>query len=99
MGDTYNGWSNYETWAMHLWLDNEQDSQERCLEIAQECMGNEHERYDVAHLLESEIEEVMPDLGASVWADLLNAAWSEIEWYEIADAYLDAARENARYAS
>ena len=24
----YNGWSNYETWTVYLWLSNEADSQE-----------------------------------------------------------------------
>jgi len=28
MADTYNGWTNYETWAVKLWIDNEQSSQE-----------------------------------------------------------------------
>lgn len=22
--DTYQGWTNYETWAVHLWISNEQ---------------------------------------------------------------------------
>jgi hypothetical protein len=31
----YNGWTNYETWAVNLWLDNEQGSQEYLQEQAQ----------------------------------------------------------------
>jgi hypothetical protein len=33
---TYNGWSNRETWLVNLWMDNEQGSQEYWRERAQE---------------------------------------------------------------
>lgn len=40
---TYNGWTNYETWCVNLYLDNEQATQEEwqdearsCLEVARE---------------------------------------------------------------
>jgi hypothetical protein len=33
-------------------------------------------------------EDIAPELGVSVWADMLNAAMSEVDWYEIAKHYL-----------
>lgn len=84
----YNGWSNYETWAVALWIDNDEGSQEWAHHLAVECKGNEHERYEVANVIKEEMEESMPDLGASMWADLLGAAFSEVDWYEIADNLL-----------
>ena len=89
--DGYNGWTNYETWAMALWIDNDAWSQNWALEIATEANGD---RYDCAYALKDGMEETMPEV-ESVWADLLNAAWSEIDWYEIADAYLAQAAEEA----
>lgn len=91
----YNGWTNYETWAVALWIDNEQSTQEWALELAREAKGNDHERYELAQGLKSELEEAMPDLGGSVWSDLLGAAWSEVDWYEIADHYLQQVEEEA----
>lgn len=32
----YNGWTNYETWAVNLWMDNEQGSQAYWAEQARE---------------------------------------------------------------
>ena len=29
----YSGWTNYETWLVKLWLDNDQWSQEKMLEL------------------------------------------------------------------
>lgn len=36
---TYNGWTNYETWAVKLWIDNDQSTQEYWLEMARECVS------------------------------------------------------------
>lgn len=35
--------------------------------------------------LKNEFEESAPELGASMWADLLGAALSEVNWHEIAE--------------
>lgn len=91
---SYNGWSNYETWVTALWIDNEEGSQAWAHELAVECKGNQHERYDLAEGLKAELYDAMPDLGATLWADLLNAAWSEVDWYEIADNYLAGVEES-----
>src|SRR5436305_15186136 len=33
----YNGWANYETWAVALWIDNEQGSYNRRCDLAREA--------------------------------------------------------------
>ena len=35
--DGYQGWTNYATWCVHLWLSNEEPSYRLCVELAQEC--------------------------------------------------------------
>jgi hypothetical protein len=34
---TYQGWTNYETWVVNLWLDNDEGVHDYWLEQAQEC--------------------------------------------------------------
>ena len=34
---SYNGWTNYKSWLVALWLDNEQGSQEAAREMAMSC--------------------------------------------------------------
>lgn len=36
----YNGWTNYETWVVNLWLDNEEGSQRYWAEVAREAYEN-----------------------------------------------------------
>lgn len=103
---TYNGWTNYETWNLALWIDNEQGSQEYWRERAAECFkdargmaditGDDRERDARAALaeeLKSQTEENVPEIGNSFYADVLNAAISEVNWYEIAGNWIDEVKD------
>ena len=95
----YNGWSNYETWNVALWLDNEQSSYQEMHGLADEVWldavpsasftKEEQALLTLSDRIKVRIEENMPDLGASCYADLLNAAIGEVDWREIAEHYLD----------
>lgn len=51
MSDTrYNGWTNYETWVVNLWMDNEEGSRDYWLEVANDIYNNEAEHPAVGGL-------------------------------------------------
>ena len=83
---SYQGWKNYETWCIALWLDNEQGSQEVAYSIAR--MPNKSD-YDKAQDLKDYVEEFNPlnDTPASMFHDLLNGALSEIDWKEVLEHF------------
>ncbi len=96
----YNGWKNYETWNVALWIDNDQGAYHMRQEWAQESW-NEAEadrtftREEVAKSsLAAKIKEYMEENNpladeASTYSDLLSAALSEVDYYEIAENWLD----------
>lgn len=104
----YNGWTNYETWNVKLWMDNDQGSQEFWLEQAAEALkqaeaDSTFTKEEKAALLlmvtiKDSYEETAQDVleagkvQCSWVADLLNAALSEVNWHEIAASLIDAAK-------
>ena len=82
----YNGWYNYETWVCALWLQNDQGSCNYWEEMTNECDSV----YDLSQMIKDEIEENDPTNDhASMYADLMSAAISEINFNEIAHHFWD----------
>jgi hypothetical protein len=80
MNEEYNGWTNYETWLLDLWLTNEIDYYGVIPYIK--------EKYDAAECatglkawVYSELERL--NVEASLWSDLLNASLSKVNWRKI----------------
>jgi len=88
---SYQGWKNYESWAVALWLDNEQSLQRQ----AQRIVNRETNIYRAVDALKTFVtEDILPDLGASLAQELLNAAISEVDWEEVAKHFQDEAEES-----
>ncbi len=84
---SYNGWANYETWSVKLWIDN---ADEGFAEMVREMARDSRDIYSLSQSLKDMIDEINP-LGdeAALFSDLLTAALSEVNWYEIAEAYFE----------
>ena len=87
---TYEGYTNYETWAVNLWLNNEEGTHRYWREEA----GRVRDRGKLAQRLKDELNEEAPDLGSTLWADLLNAALSDVDWYEVAESFLEGVTDD-----
>ncbi len=95
---TYNGWTNYETWCVKLWMDDDKadsaawDSQaEAWLEA--NLMDNsftsaERQRvYGLVEDLKNRYLDQMPKLNGC-YRDLLRSSLQSVNWYEIAEHLL-----------
>lgn len=94
----YNGWHNYETWLVSLWIDNEESSQAYWAEQAQEAWDQTDKDSDdrtheaacsLSESLKSHFEEANPCQDNGFWSDLMGAALSEVNWREIAENMLE----------
>ena len=100
----YNGWTNYETWLVNLWMDNDENMQSHLRQVAadeiEKAMVNSSDWMDAVgdatQALASDIEENHEEGCAEVtgvFADLLQSALSEVNWDEIAERMVSAAAE------
>ena len=95
---TFNGWSNYQTWAVNLWITNEQSSyfywRDRTKVLVRESAAGDKGHSALATLadeIREAIEEECAIPKASLAADLMNAALAEVDWHEIAQGLVNDA--------
>lgn len=90
----YNGWSNYETWVVSLWMDNDakQYLQNRAL-AEKHLVAYKWDRQDAAVAfakdLRQQTEDAAPDYLKGPYVDLLNGALSSVDYFEIAQNWVD----------
>jgi hypothetical protein len=90
---SYNGWSNYKTWAVNLWLTNKQASYTHWGERAREVLSVSGEDNNgaiatLASEIKENIEEECSKEGASL-AVLMNSSLGHVDWHEIARSFVE----------
>ncbi len=78
--ENYEGWTNYETWCVNLWLNNETSFQW----LTQLTNNPELTDYQKCEGLKNEVEAANPLIESeSIYSDLLVAAMSSVDWVQI----------------
>jgi len=96
----YNGWYNYETWMVNLWMDNTQQSHETWRQIARESIDADegtnwfYFEDQLKQYLDYIQEDVDNHINNGMVKDLLGAAISEINTREIAMHWVADELEN-----
>ncbi len=89
----HQGWANYQTWAVKLWYNKDRWHQDMCLDIARNGLVTEDPRTHTADALKEYTETVNPlQDDSSMFSDMMNNAIGSVDWYEIADAFLEMVR-------
>lgn len=84
----HNGWTNYPTRAVHLWISNDQGTWEHWIDRARCSTGEVHA---LENALRDEHADGQPDMN-SVYADLMGWALQFVNWREIAESLVEAAQ-------
>lgn len=89
---SYNGWSNYKTWNVALWIDSDPGSYEEARDMAKRAGDAGH--FVFVSQLKKWVHKRAPDLGYSMFSDLLNSALGEVDWHEMAEHWHDDVHED-----
>ena len=93
---TYNGYTNYETWCIMMWIDQDQEKLKTIQEIIELGQKEEALGIEIMDAIKNYMDGFIPELEGFP-ADLLNAAFSEVNFYEIYEHIRDLMKEEKRY--
>jgi len=86
--EKYQGFSNYETWAVKMWIDNDPGTTDHINDLIDDQEIDDPG--ELADLIKEYIEENNPLIDdANLYADLLNAAIDNADYDEIAEIILN----------
>lgn len=80
MSEEYNGWTNYSTWLLMTWMDEEGDY---WVEDIKNHRSIDSFKNSIQEVWELRQEDLLS--GCGFFVDLVNAGMCEVNWYEIAE--------------
>jgi hypothetical protein len=98
---TYNGYANYETWLVAVWIDNDQGNIDYWLDVARHHYDIAEDRKYFTKKEEAIISfsedmkewygDHVPDSDdiGGLWTDMIHAALGSVDWHELAAKYMD----------
>ena len=97
---TYNGWTNYETWNVTLWIDNDEGLYgfvRDGLESLLERNGNDWENVsltELKELVQDAFNACSTGYGGKATPDGVRILDQKIDWAEVSDMLLELAQGN-----
>lgn len=81
--ERYNGWKNYQTWCVNLWLENSEEVMWRFQRLANGGVAEAA----LADGIQAYFETLNPlEDEPSIFTDLLTNALQQVDWFEIAQS-------------
>jgi len=79
----YNGWTNYATWNVGLWIDNEYDAYMTKVDYLKR-LNRTVDKHDVITVLDMTFGKMTPDLVGNDWE---GGRIQDVNWWEIAESW------------
>lgn len=105
---TYEGWSNYPTWCVNLWLANDEGLYNEALGVVRTAIADvktgeyltpeQAIACDVEDALKDWVEELADtmtgeQLQSSMVSDILTWALGQVDWRELAESWIETVDE------
>jgi len=74
--ETYNGWTNWETWNVALWIDNDESL------YRQRCRTSQWDSGMVSEFVQKLMPDGTPDMDCG-------CELNKVDWHEIAESWND----------
>lgn len=87
---SYNGYKNYETWCICLWIDNDEGMAQRWGDRARDLHKQDAKGWvtALADEMKDAFDNEAPEL-SGFWSDIFRSAFNEIDWVEVAQTRAD----------
>lgn len=100
MCNSYNGYDNYPTWCVSLWIDNDEglynDIQNMAIETYNDATPETFstQKQVATYKLESQLKDFMTEFNpveneSSMFSDLMGWVLDSVNWYELAENWID----------
>ena len=94
----YNGWTNYETWCLNSWIDNDREWYRAVNDKAIELVNGGYTKDQEIEMLRSFIIDLVqdeePKIEVNFYSDVLNASIREVNFWEISTNIINEARRD-----
>jgi len=97
--DTYNGWTNKETWLVNVWLNNDYDLYKHYISTLTEIVEKQSNVLYTNRLVIDELKEIVWEIYREehrefgLINDLIETSLNNVDWSILAEHYIEEIQE------
>ena len=94
----YNGWTNYETWCLNSWIDNDREWYRaidgKAVGLVNDALTKKQQIEILRSFIIDLVQEDEPKIEVNFYSDVLNASIREVNFWEISTNIINEARRD-----